>query len=153
VTWTGRGSASSFAGWKPASSRTIAEVNGRQTERDYGKTSAAMRDVTIDENLAAELRARAEGHIFTAARGGRLQRSNFRTRWLKACAAAGVKDVRVHDLRHTSCSWAVNNGAPLPYVRDRMGHTDITTTSRYIHVVPGEQDPCVAALNRAMNAA
>ena len=44
-------------------------------------------------------------------------------------------------------------GRCLPSPANRMGHTDIITTSRYIHVVPGEQDPCVAALNRAMNAA
>lgn len=69
--------------------------------------------------------------------------------WLKACAAAGVSGIRVH----THASWIVNNGADLVSVRDRMGHTDLKTTSRYIHRVPGTEDPCVTALSRAMNTA
>jgi integrase len=136
--------------------RTIGEVGGRQTERNYGKTAAAMRDVSIDADLASELRAGGgfppNSHIFTAARGGRLQRSNFRRVWLKALDQAGVKGVRVHDMRHTHASWLVNNGADLVSVRDRLGHTDLKTTSRYLHVIPGERDVALDALERCMAA-
>ena len=52
--------------WAIRVRRTIAEVNGRQTERPYGKTSATMRDVEIEDDLADELRSAAEGngHVF-----------------------------------------------------------------------------------------
>jgi len=135
--------------------RTIAEVGGRQTERPYGKTARSMRDVTINDDLARDLTSavRSNGHIFTAARGGRLQRSNFRRVWIKALGKAGVQGVRVHDLRHTSASWAVSNGADLVTVRDRLGHTSIKTTSRYLHVMPGKRDSALDALERAMAAA
>lgn len=115
--------------------RTVArrEVGGRQTERDYGKTVRSMRSVSITDDLASDLgSAKGNGHIFTATRGGKLARSNFRRIWLAACAEAGVKGVRVHDLRHTHASWLVNNCADLIAVRDRLGHSDLKTTSRYL---------------------
>lgn len=140
--------------WSIRVRRTIAEVGGRQSERDYGKTARAMRSITIDADLAAELTAQNHAvHIFTAARGGRLQRSNFRRVWIKALDQAGVKGVRVHDLRHTHASWLVNNGANLVSVRDRLGHTDIKTTSRYLHAIPGQRDGNLDALDRALAAA
>src|ERR1035441_1090256 len=36
---------------------TIAEVGGKHTERNYGKTAKAMRDVTINAELASQLQA------------------------------------------------------------------------------------------------
>jgi site-specific recombinase XerD len=36
-------------------------------------------------------------------------------------------------MRHTHASWLVNNGADLVSVRDRLGHTDLKTTSRYLN--------------------
>jgi integrase len=139
--------------WSIKVRRTIAEVGGKQSERDYGKTAKAMRSITIDADLASELTACPQGHIFTAARGGRLQRSNFRRVWIKALDQAGVKGVRVHDLRHTHASWLVNNGADLVSVRDRLGHTDIKTTSRYLHAIPRQRDGNLDALGRALAAA
>jgi site-specific recombinase XerD len=49
-------------------------------------------------------------------------------------------------------STSFNNGADLVSVRDRLGHTDLKTTSRYLHVVPGERDKALDALERAMAA-
>src|SRR6185437_8548323 len=133
--------------------RTIAEVNGQQYERNYGKTARAMRDVTIDAELASLLTAKGSGaRIFTAHRGGMLSRSNFRRTWVKALADAGVSGVRVHDCRHTHASWLVNNGADLLTVRDRLGHTDLKTTSRYLHTMESETDAALDALERAMAA-
>jgi integrase len=62
---------------------------------------------------------------------------------------ADVERVRPHDLRHTSASWLLDNGAKLVEVRDRLGHSSISVTSRYLHPVPGQSDSCLAALDRA----
>ena len=92
--------------------------------------------------------------FFTAARGGRLQHSNFRRTWLAACAAAEVRGVRVHDLRHTHASWIhadwyESPTAVLIKVGKRLGHRVTKTTARYVHAVGGKRGSVLDALRRA----
>lgn len=51
-------------------------------------------------------------------------------------AAAGLVDVSAHDLRHTAASLAIDDGEPLHRLRDRLGHSSVLVTSRYLHVGP-----------------
>lgn len=48
-------------------------------------------------------------------------------------AAAGLVDVSAHDLRHTAASLAIDAGEPLHRLRDRLGHSTVLVTSRYLH--------------------
>ena len=86
---------------------------------------------------------------FTNTIGGYLHRANFRTRvWKPAVTTAGIPGLRIHDTRHSRASWLANDPrVPLAAVRDRLGHTSLTTTSRYVHVIG--DDPCLAALGVA----
>jgi integrase len=43
----------------------------------------------------------------------------------------------IHSLRHTFASWLVQNGADLGEVQDALGHSSITTTTRYAHLSKG----------------
>jgi integrase len=45
--------------------------------------------------------------------------------------AAGLEDLRFHDLRHTAATRWVQGGLPLPEVARLLGHTNLTTTYRY----------------------
>ena len=47
---------------------------------------------------------------------------------------AGVKDVRIHDLRYTFASTAVASGQGLPMIGKLLGHTQVQTTARYAHL-------------------
>lgn len=48
--------------------------------------------------------------------------------------AIGRPDVKFHDLRHTFASWLAQTGATAQDIRDVMRHSQISTTSRYMHL-------------------
>jgi integrase/recombinase XerD len=48
-------------------------------------------------------------------------------------AVADLKGVSAHDLRHTAASLAIDAGEPLHRLRDRLGHSSVLVTSRYLH--------------------
>ncbi|MER7500522.1 tyrosine-type recombinase/integrase [Nonomuraea pusilla] len=47
---------------------------------------------------------------------------------------AGVRDVRVHDARHTAATLLIEQGVHIRVVQEILGHTRVTTTERYTHV-------------------
>lgn len=47
---------------------------------------------------------------------------------------AGISDLRIHDLRHSFASLAINNGATLYEVQHLLGHADSKTSQRYAHM-------------------
>ncbi|MBU0719671.1 MAG: tyrosine-type recombinase/integrase [Planctomycetes bacterium] len=51
---------------------------------------------------------------------------------------AGLSKVSAHALRHTAASLAIDAGEPLHRLRDRLGHSNILVTSRYLHVGSAE---------------
>jgi integrase len=51
--------------------------------------------------------------------------------------AAGIANFRIHDLRHTHASIAINNGASLYEVQHLLGHSQAVTTARYAHLADG----------------
>ncbi len=64
--------------------------------------------------------------------------------WNTARNNAGLKDVRMHDLRHSFASFLVNAGRSLYEVQKLLGHTQIKTTQRYAHL---SQDSLLSAAN------
>lgn len=66
----------------------------------------------------------------------------------KAIARAGLKNCRVHTLRHTHASRLIQNGMSVYEVREILGHSDIKTTMRYAHL---EQRQVTAKARDVMN--
>lgn len=55
-------------------------------------------------------------------------------------ATAGLRRIRLHDLRHTHATIAIKAGVPLKVISERLGHESPAFTLRqYAHVVPGMQ--------------
>ena len=54
--------------------------------------------------------------------------------WQKLRSAAGLKHLRLHDLRHQYASFLVNNGRTLYEVQQILGHSDPKVTMRYAHL-------------------
>ena len=54
--------------------------------------------------------------------------------WMRLRSEAGLKDVRLHDLRHTFASIAVTRGENILTVGRLLGHNDPGTTLKYTHL-------------------
>ncbi len=64
--------------------------------------------------------------------------------WQRLRGRAGLKNARIHDLRHTFASVAVSNGQSLPMIGKLLGHTQVQTTARYAHLA---NQPIIQAAN------
>ena len=63
----------------------------------------------------------------------RVQRKN------KYCKLSGVKQIRIHDFRHSCASFLINNGASIVLVSKYLGHSKISMTlDTYTHLYKNE---------------
>lgn len=70
---------------------------------------------------------------------------NLKDPWRRLRKAAGLEDVRIHDLRHSWASFAAGSGLSLPVIGKLLGHTQASTTQRYAHLAA---DPLRQATER-----
>jgi integrase len=70
--------------------------------------------------------------------------------WNTARKAAGLPEVRMHDLRHSMASNMVNSGRSIYEVAKVLGHTQLKTSQRYSHL---NQETLLAAVDASANAA
>jgi len=82
--------------------------------------------------------------VFPAESGGGTFQGTEKV-WRKARTRAGLSDVRLHDLRHSFASIALEAGNSLALIGKLLGHADVKTTSRYAHLA---DDPLKAAANK-----
>ena len=73
-------------------------------------------------------------------------REGARSAWDRIRTTAGLKDVRVHDLRRSLGSWMAGNGVGLPIIGATLGHRTQQTTAIYSRVA---LDPVRDALETA----
>lgn len=67
-------------------------------------------------------------------------------RWRTTTAAAGIDDLRLHDLRHFYASGLIASGCDVVTVQRALGHASATTTlSTYSHLWPKAEDRTRAA--------
>ncbi|MSO76552.1 MAG: DUF4102 domain-containing protein, partial [Alphaproteobacteria bacterium] len=59
---------------------------------------------------------------------------NLERPWRRIRQAAGLDDVRLHDLRHSFASVGAGAGLGLPIIGALLGHTQAQTTARYAHL-------------------
>ena len=57
----------------------------------------------------------------------------------RGAKAAGVKRIRIHDLRHSSCALLIELGYSPVQIAERLGHESVTITERYAHLYPSVQ--------------
>lgn len=137
--------------------QTAYEAGGGEYIYTTPKTKMSRRTVRITKELAQELAPLMVGKqrgdlLFTMPDDGRPVTRNFRTRiWLKITEDAGVKGLRLHDLRHTVASLLISANVPLTAVQRFLGHSSIKVTSDlYGHLMPEVNENIVAVLSDAL---
>ena len=77
--------------------------------------------------------------VFPSPDGSILDPDNLYQRYFQpVLTKAGLRKIRLHDLRHTFGSLLIQNGASLVYVKEQMGHSSIqVTVGIYGHLIPG----------------
>lgn len=61
---------------------------------------------------------------------------------------AGVKGIRIHDLRHSHISLLIEMGYSAVAIADRVGHESINITYNYAHMFPSTQDDMANRLSK-----
>jgi integrase len=81
----------------------------------------------------------ADERVFCNALGRTLDGSALRRRYRRAQAAARLRPLRWHDLRHTYGSLLAAAGVDLVTIQAVMGHSALATTGRYLHARPASE--------------
>ena len=130
--------------------KTFQIVDGKQLITTP-KTAKSVRDVVIPDFLCEELKdyftcipdEMKEERIFYG-----IDKSNLYRHIKKGAKKAGLKKIRVHDLRHSHVSLLINLGYSAVAIADRMGHESIHVTYRYAHLFPNTQQAMADQLNK-----
>jgi integrase len=101
--------------------------------------SNQARDIPLTTDLLHVLKSihsKGSEYVFPAGDGRPLHRKTLSRPTSNANRHSGVKRIRFHDLRHTFASHLVMSGVPIRTVQELLGHEEITTTMRYVHLTP-----------------
>jgi integrase/recombinase XerD len=108
----------------------------------WGKGSKS-RVVLISQEMWSLLQELREGGldtpVFVSRKGGHLDPSQVHRIIRAAAERAGIEgNVSPHWLRHSHASHSLDQGAPIQLVQKSLGHSQITTTERYLHAKPND---------------
>ncbi len=128
--------------WKDLKSRGN---SGQVTVLGKGsKTRTVLLPAAVwNEIMHLRLYAHSGDAVFCSREGDDKGRHLDRTQVYRIVAAAakraGIEGrVSPHWLRHSHASHSLEHGAPIHLVQATLGHSDITTTSRYLHARPDD---------------
>jgi len=76
-----------------------------------------------------------------------INKSYLKREMERGSKAAGVKRIRIHDIRHSAISLLIEMGFSAVAIADRVGHESIDITYRYAHLFPSTQTEMADKLN------
>lgn len=104
------------------------------------KNDPSIRTVAAPPFLIAELQ-KLKGGTYIFGKNRPLPTTSIARQFQKAADRAGVKRIRLHDLRHSCASVLISNGVSIVAVSRQLGHKDIEMTlNTYSHLMPNDTD-------------
>ena len=107
------------------------------------KSRSSRRTIDLSPDIVQALLRHPAGddptrdYVFRSRTGGPIDPSNLDTSFRRDLAAAGLPEVRFHDLRHTHASLLIAAGVHPKAIQARLGHASIQTTLNiYGHLMP-----------------
>jgi integrase len=83
--------------------------------------------------------------------GTPLDPSNVVKAYKRSLKAAGLPEIRFHDLRHTAATLMLQQGINPKIVQERLGHSDISLTlNTYSHVLPHMQEEAAEKMDELL---
>jgi integrase len=116
------------------------------------KTEKSNRVIAMPDELCAEIK-RFFGMHYYFDKGDRIFRIGKHKLYdvMKGGAEkAGVKKIRIHDLRHSHVSLLIEMGFSAVAIADRLGHESVEITFRYAHLFPSQQVSMADKLSAVM---
>jgi integrase len=97
--------------------------------------------VTMLSEHVRTVGVRPDGWLFVGSAGNPPHQDGVRGEWLRTLRAAGVTEIKVHDLRHFYASGLIAAGCDVVTVQRALGHASASTTlSTYSHLWPDAED-------------
>lgn len=131
---------------------TINKSYQRLERKDYitaPKTEKSNRVITLPAELAENLQRylKRKRRIDSSRRIFTMSKNFLHTEMSRGAAAAGVKRIRIHDLRHSHVSLLISMGFTPVDIAGRLGHESINITLHYAHMFPTRQSEMAERLN------
>jgi integrase len=118
------------------------EVSGSVCERTKGHCARwlGLNDPLYEFLLKAKNqrgKSKPDDFLVIDSKGKQFDQHEIRRTHWRVCERAGVREIRVHDLRHTYASHYIMNGGGLAELQMLLGHSTPQMTQKYAHLAPG----------------
>jgi integrase len=137
---------------------------GRLTPTKTGKTRRVdMSDQLCDVLNALQIRRKRDAlqsgtainpFLFFERNGQPISQNTVRNVFKRILTKAGLREIRIHDIRHSFASLLLSDGQSPVYVKEQLGHSSIQmTVDIYGHLIPSSNREAVNRLDETQPAA
>ena len=119
---------------------------------DIPKNMYSIRDILLPKSLIAVLKElkltrKAKPNNFVFDGEAPIPAETLRRKFHYYSKIAGVKEIRLHDLRHSHASYLISQKQDIVTIAHRLGHKDIVQTlNTYAHFMPNKQKELLSVL-------
>jgi len=136
--------------------RNLVIDKNRKIIEKLPKSKSGIRKLPLSDNLISLLKKyrasylenrlhmgakfKDNDYIFCNEDGSPINPDSFSSMYRNLLERNGLKHIRFHDLRHTSCTLLLSGGVSLKTLQKRLGHSDYSTTANiYSHVLTSDE--------------